>query len=179
MEELHRLAGEEGLTFYQRGKSVGVIEQDATGNDKKHRLSTLGVDLHYKATRERLERGYDPKSTEQSSSEPDMAERKVRRLDPFERRPTFPESVIKELVTNERPEILLDPWEREPNTPAQNDVKQAPSEQDIDDAIPGVFVPPGTRLMSEAEKRIKALEASKTRARERDKEDKDRGDRDR
>ena len=108
-----------------------------------------------------------------------MTERKVRRLDPFERRPTFPESVIKELVTNERPEILLDPWERDPNAPAQGDVKQAPSEQDIDDAIPGVFVPPGTRVMSEAEKRIKALEASKTRARERDKEDKDRGDRDR
>ena len=42
---------QEGLEFYQRGKTIGVIDA-ATG--RKHRLSTLGVDDHYTATMARL-----------------------------------------------------------------------------------------------------------------------------
>jgi len=41
----------EGLEFYQRGKTVGIIDAE-TG--RKHRLSTLGVGEHYEATMTRL-----------------------------------------------------------------------------------------------------------------------------
>lgn len=66
--ELHRLAEKEGLSFYQRGKSVGVIERDPSGNPKKHRLATLGVDLHYARTLERFTRHHDAKSGQSRTS---------------------------------------------------------------------------------------------------------------
>jgi|GEM_PF-3594382 len=69
LPELHRLAEQEGLRFYQRGKSVGVTLQDADGNSKKHRLVTLGVDVHYARTVERFTRHPDAKSGQSTRSQ--------------------------------------------------------------------------------------------------------------
>lgn len=69
VSELHQLAEQEGLRFYQRGKTVGVIELDAAGNPKKHRLATLGVDVHYARTVERFARHPDAKSGHSTRSQ--------------------------------------------------------------------------------------------------------------
>ena len=50
-EELVAALRTEGLEFYQRGKTLGVIDA-LTG--RKHRLSTLGAGEHYEATMARL-----------------------------------------------------------------------------------------------------------------------------
>jgi hypothetical protein len=52
--ELSDLAKVEGIAFYQRGKSVGVVVKGPDGQERKHRLSTLGVQEHYEATNRRL-----------------------------------------------------------------------------------------------------------------------------
>lgn len=52
--ELFRLLESEGVAFYTRGKSVGVMVRDANGIERRHRLSSLGVMEHYQATQERL-----------------------------------------------------------------------------------------------------------------------------
>lgn len=53
-KDLAELAQSEGLKFYQRGKSVGVVVRDPDGQERKHRLSTLGVEEHYQMTNTRL-----------------------------------------------------------------------------------------------------------------------------
>ena len=53
-KELAELAKAEGFNFYQRGKSVGVSVRDPDGQERKHRLSTLGVEAHYEMTNRRL-----------------------------------------------------------------------------------------------------------------------------
>ena len=50
-EELTMLLREHNLELYQRGKTIGVIDQE-TG--RKHRLSTLGVEAHYEASMVRI-----------------------------------------------------------------------------------------------------------------------------
>lgn len=54
-EELNRLFQAEGLSFYTRGKSTGVLLRDAEGKEHKHRMTTLGVSEHYQITIERLD----------------------------------------------------------------------------------------------------------------------------
>lgn len=44
----------EGLRFYQRGKTLGVVVQDAEGMERKHRLSTLGVLTAYESMQRRF-----------------------------------------------------------------------------------------------------------------------------
>lgn len=61
----------EGLEFYQRGKTVGVIDAE-TG--RKHRLSTLGVGEHYEATMARLfgvGKTQEPNQTDPRTRQPD------------------------------------------------------------------------------------------------------------
>ena len=53
-KELAELAKAEGFNFYQRGKSVGVAVRDPDGQERRHRLSTLGVEAHYEMTNRRL-----------------------------------------------------------------------------------------------------------------------------
>jgi Relaxase/Mobilisation nuclease domain len=54
MAELEKQLAAEGLEFYQRGKSRGVIERLPDGKERRHRLSTLGLDAHYDATNHRF-----------------------------------------------------------------------------------------------------------------------------
>lgn len=53
-QELAELSKASGISFYQRGKTVGVIIKEPGGTERKHRLATLGVEEHYQATNERL-----------------------------------------------------------------------------------------------------------------------------
>ncbi len=53
-QELAELSKASGISFYQRGKTVGVIVKEPDGTERKHRLATLGVEEHYQATNERL-----------------------------------------------------------------------------------------------------------------------------
>lgn len=55
MADLERLLQGEGLTFYTRGKSRGVVERLADGTERRHRLATLGLFDHYQATEVRLQ----------------------------------------------------------------------------------------------------------------------------
>jgi hypothetical protein len=54
MAELEKRLEAEGLTLYQRGKSLGVVERLADGSERRHRLSTLGLAEHYVATQRRF-----------------------------------------------------------------------------------------------------------------------------
>lgn len=54
MKELEKRLEAEGLRFYQRGKSVGVVERLPDGSELRHRLSTLGLAEHYAATQSRF-----------------------------------------------------------------------------------------------------------------------------
>lgn len=191
--ELEQLAEKEGLSFYQRGKNWGIIERDTDGNDKKHRFATLGVESHYTSTLERFERAYDTKSGQGRSSEPSSQSRQEPQMKP----PFTPtaaidaiaqtldevatqKSKVQERVVEEArfgKEVAkdfifgTDRSDRRPN-------HEKPPEE------PAPATPPDTRPMSEAERRLKALEAAKVRARERDALERDEpdkacGDRDR
>ena len=50
MAELEKRLQAEGLSLYQRGKSRGVVERLPDGSERRHRLSTLGLEQHYEAT---------------------------------------------------------------------------------------------------------------------------------
>lgn len=57
MAELERRLEAEGLSLYQRGKSLGVVERLPDGSERRHRLATLGLAEHYQATMTRFEQG--------------------------------------------------------------------------------------------------------------------------
>jgi hypothetical protein len=185
--ELHQLAEIEGLSFYQRGKNWGIVERDSNGNAKKHRFATLGVESHYATTLERFERGHDPKSDQekpsastpqqQSRTEPDMkppitpaafmdaaaqtldevAAKKSKVQERVVEEARFDKEVAKDFIFG------ADRSDRCPN-------HEKPPEPEPESAPP-------TTPMSETERRLKALDAAKVRARERDAKDRD--DRDR
>lgn len=54
IEDLSRLMNSEGFTIYQRGKSIGVVVREADGQERRHRLSSLGVEEHYLAANARF-----------------------------------------------------------------------------------------------------------------------------
>lgn len=203
-KELANRCQKEGIRFYERGKTIGIIVTEHDGNERKHRLETLGVLPHYQLTNERLaarERGVkdqiDPaKSRDQvrpqsKSQEPEKeatmplpeplvakaaqaaesikktAEQTVDRAGAaIKEEARFGKEVAKDFIfgtdrSDRRPNHDKPPEEPVPSTPTSD-----------------------TRPVSEAERRLKTLEAAKVRARERDalereEPDKDRGDRDR
>jgi len=87
-KELAELARAEGFNFYQRGKSVGVVVRDPDGQERKHRLSTLGVEEHYQKTNARLSEPVKsqsqkpmeaPGQNQEKVPEPERAEQKTPR----------------------------------------------------------------------------------------------------
>ncbi len=52
--DFERRCQSEGLRFYQRGKTLGVVVQDVDGTERKHRLSTLGVLKAYESMQARF-----------------------------------------------------------------------------------------------------------------------------
>jgi hypothetical protein len=43
LDELKQQCSKHGITFYQRGKALGVTQNDPNGRERKHRLATLGL----------------------------------------------------------------------------------------------------------------------------------------
>lgn len=95
IQELAKLMEGEGIAFYARGKSVGVIVRDPDGTERRHRLSTLGVAEHYQETNARL------LSSKAPSKEKDMTRGKPLSgtRDAFERPPGAAEIVAEEFIT--------------------------------------------------------------------------------
>lgn len=52
--ELQKMLLAQGIEFYTRGTTTGILVRDADGTERKHRLSTLGLAVHYQETTERL-----------------------------------------------------------------------------------------------------------------------------
>lgn len=71
VEELKRLFEKEGVNLYTRGKSVGILFKEPDGQERRHRLSTLGLEEHYRATNARLE----GMSKTQDKQEPDVSQK--------------------------------------------------------------------------------------------------------
>ena len=100
-KELAELAKAEGFNFYQRGKSVGVSVRDPDGQERKHRLSTLGVEAHYEMTNRRL--AEPAKKPERPKEPPKAAPAAERAHRPEPERVRMPERQ-QEPAKPERPE---------------------------------------------------------------------------
>lgn len=203
-KELASWCRKEGIRFYERGKTVGIIVTEPGGNERKHRLETLGVLLHYQLTNERLaarERGSKDQSDPSKSR--DQARPKSKSQEP-EKDATMPlpEPLVAKTAqaaeniknaaeqTVDRTGAAIKEEARFGKEVAKDFIfgtdrvdRRPNHEKPPEETVPATPTP-DPRPMSEAERRLKALEAAKTRAPERDalerdEPDKDRGDRDR
>jgi hypothetical protein len=95
--DLARMLEAEGLAFYTRGKSVGLIEREAGGGERRHRLATLGVLEHYEVMNTRLMRDAAP--PERETQEASMKHPNKPGRDAFSRPDTAAEIAMDELVT--------------------------------------------------------------------------------
>lgn len=70
-EELDALLERSGLKLYERGKTLGLVDSDG----KRHRLKTLGLDLHFSAAFERYSAPTDrgPERSEERETGPEKA----------------------------------------------------------------------------------------------------------
>jgi hypothetical protein len=97
MAELEKRLEAEGLSLYQRGKSLGVVERLSDGSERRHRLATLGLAEHYAATQSRF-------SERKPSQEQDMPKNPLQPgQDAFDyaAEPKAVEIVVEEFVTGE------------------------------------------------------------------------------
>jgi Relaxase/Mobilisation nuclease domain len=156
LAELSELLGRENLRTYTRGKNMGVLE-------RKHRFATLGLETHFESTLSRFAK--TPTRDTHEIGDKDMS-RKTRPLDPFEHKPLFMESMIEELVTNQRPDFLVEP-DRQSQVPGEPPNALPPT---LDKPVP-VVIP----VMSETEKRLWALDNARKKARARNQADRDQG----
>ena len=95
-EELANWCRKEGIRFYERGKTIGIIVTEPGGNERKHRLETLGVLPHYQITNERLAvRGRGSKDQIDPSKLRDPARQKSKSQEPEKEAPMpLPEPLI-------------------------------------------------------------------------------------
>jgi len=136
-QELAALAKAEGLSFYQRGKSVGVVVREPDGQERRHRLSTLGVEAHYTTTNQRLQApakaapGAKRQERTKETPVPERAnEREIERPVPdrSEDRTTALEKEIADLL-GKIPGVK----DREPKSEAQEKPPKAPPERERGD----------------------------------------------
>lgn len=105
--ELARLLAGENLAFYARGRSTGVIVREADGGERRHRLSTLGLEAHYQRTTERLANPTRETShpSHRTPSPPekeiDMPEKTPWQMARDEPQPTTVEIVAEEFLTGQ------------------------------------------------------------------------------
>jgi hypothetical protein len=67
-ESLDAALKQHGLAIYQRGNTIGVIDQDG----KKHRFGTLGVMVHYQEWQVHSQTQHKPKVDEKETSKPEQ-----------------------------------------------------------------------------------------------------------
>ena len=100
--ELSDLVAAIGVRFYTRGKSVGVIVRGEDGNQRRHRLSSLGLLEHYQSTHDRLAQGQAKITSKIKSKESDMQGRtKTGGVEWGTPNPIAPEIAAETLVTGE------------------------------------------------------------------------------
>jgi hypothetical protein len=97
IEALSKLMQAEGLSFYTRGKSVGIIEQAGQGGERRHRLATLGVLEHYERMNARL-LGHPDRHEDKDMNKPPFPGRTG---DAFARPDSPVEIVAEEFLTGE------------------------------------------------------------------------------
>lgn len=119
-EDLKRLLELDGIRVYVRGRSVGVVVREEGGLERKHRLSTLGLETHYQATELRLTaEKVSPSQSKQNEpikEHKDMAEQhpsKTMGGDWTDSGPSVVEIVGKEFVTGK----LHEAWHGEQTPP--------------------------------------------------------------
>lgn len=116
-EDLARRLEALGFTFYSRGKSVGVVERLEDGSERRHRLSTLGLEEHYVATHARIEGA----GKVQGDQENDVSEKHPMKQGKdafgYPRDPGAVEIAATEFVTGELHELWHGKPEAEPPEP--------------------------------------------------------------
>jgi hypothetical protein len=133
-DELKRLLELEGIRVYVRGRTVGVVVRESGGLERKHRLSTLGLEAHYQATELRLTAekvsSSQNKRNEPNKEHKDMAEQhpsKTMGGDWTDSGPSVVEIVGKEFITGK----LHEAWHGEQTPPE----KTAPQQVYTDDIL--------------------------------------------
>ncbi len=164
-DDLKRLLDLEGIRVYVRGRSVGVMVREESGLERKHRLSTLGLEAHYQATELRLtaEKGSPSqnKQNEPNKEHKDMAEQhpsKTMGGNWTDSGPSVVEIVGYEFATGK----LHEAWHGEQTPPE----KTAPQQVYTDDIL--------KRLQEQAAERAKTPTTPKKPERARDDKDTDR-----
>jgi hypothetical protein len=137
-EDLKRLLELDGIRVYVRGRSVGVVVREEGGLERKHRLSTLGLEAHYQATELRLtaEKGSPSqnKQHEPNKEHKDMAEQhpsKTMGGDWTDSGPSVVEIVGKEFITGK----LHEAWHGEETPPEAVPGRETPQQVYTDDIL--------------------------------------------
>ena len=137
-EDLKRLLELDGIRVYVRGRSVGVVVREEGGLERKHRLSTLGLEAHYQATELRLtaEKGSPSqnKQNEPIKEHKDMAEQhpsKTMGGDWTDSGPSTVEIVGKEFITGK----LHEAWHGEQTPPEAVPGRETPQQVYTDDIL--------------------------------------------
>ena len=168
-EDLKRLLELDGIRVYVRGRSVGVVVREEGGLERKHRLSTLGLEAHYQATELRLTaEKVSPSQNKQNDpnkEHKDMTEQhpsKTMGGDWTDSGPSTVEIVGKEFITGK----LHEAWHGEQTPPEPVPGREAPQQVYTDDIL--------KRLQEREAKRAKAPTTPKKPERARDDKDTDR-----
>ena len=168
-EDLKRLLELDGIRVYVRGRSVGVVVRDEGGLERKHRLSTLGLEAHYQATELRLTaEKVSPSQNKQNDpnkEHKDMTEQhpsKTMGGDWTDSGPSTVEIVGKEFITGK----LHEAWHGEQTPPEPVPGREAPQQVYTDDIL--------KRLQEQEAERAKAPTTPKKPERARDDKDTDR-----
>ena len=168
-EDLKRLLELDGIRVYVRGRSVGVVVREEGGLERKHRLSTLGLEAHYQATELRLTaEKVSPSQNKQNDpnkEHKDMTEQhpsKTMGGDWTDSGPSTVEIVGKEFITGK----LHEAWHGEQTPPEPEPVPEAPQQVYTDDIL--------KRLQEQEAERAKAPTTPKKPERARDDKDTDR-----
>ena len=168
-EDLKRLLELDGIRVYVRGRSVGVVVREEGGLERKHRLSTLGLEAHYQATELRLTaEKVSPSQNKQNDpnkEHKDMTEQhpcKTMGGDWTDSGPSTVEIVGKEFITGK----LHEAWHGEQTPPEPVPGREAPQQVYTDDIL--------KRLQEQEAERAKAPTTPKKPERARDDKDTDR-----
>jgi Relaxase/Mobilisation nuclease domain len=135
LDDLDRMMLAEGFRLYRRGKSIGVMVRDSADQERRHRLSTLGLEAHFLATEERLARAKESVMGKKSGwpgKEPDGA------WSAWGEKEGTAEIAITELVTGKLHEAWHGPQKDEPDhaPPYTDDILAKIRDRDRDRAKP-------------------------------------------
>ena len=166
-EDLKRLLELEGIRVYVRGRSVGVVVREEGGLERKHRLSTLGLEAHYQATELRLTA--EKVSPSQNKEHQDMAEphpTKNMGGDWTDSGPSVVEIVGKEFVTGK----LHEAWHG-----AQTPPEPAPVEPAVPQQVrPDIYTDDILKRLQEREAQRSKTQTTPAKKPDRARDDEDR-----